>query len=245
PPAIVRIEGEPGVGKSRFVRELLVAGVDRAHHVVLGQAQRTHERTPYGVVLQALGSLPHEPLAAVELSPLTGLLRGYLPELQHVLPVVARTVETTVEHVHICRAMRELLAAAGRIVFVVEDLHHADPHSLDLLRFLLADPPRNLSLILTCRRSAVTGEPPLGDSYSAARDTASVTVELEPLTVGDVQQLASDLLDSRQVPPEFASRLVAATAGLPFVVEEVLRSWHNGDVGEAGEATVLPESGYV
>src|SRR5699024_4966802 len=77
----------------------------------------------------------------------------------------------------------------------------------------------------------------------AARDTVSATLELAPLTVVDVQQLAGDFLGERRVSTELAARLAADTAGIPFVVEEVLCSWGNGAVGDCGKVTVMPEPG--
>jgi len=235
PPAIVRVEGEQGIGKSRFVRELLTDGVDRTHRVVFGQVRTTRERSPYGAVLQALGQLPRSQLAAAELSPLAGVLRSHLPELADVLPTTEGGAKASTPHDHLCRAVREVVAASGRLVIVIEDVHNADPRSLDLLRFLVADPPRNLSLVLTYRRRAVSGEAPLGDSQEPTRDAMTATIDLEPLDVQDVQRLAGDILGQEWISAEFASRLRDRTAGIPFVVVAMLHALGTHAVGHAGE----------
>src|SRR5699024_7995259 len=135
------------------------------------RAQQTREQAPYWAVLRALGQLPTRQLATAELRPLTGVLRSRLPELTEGLPTTADPAEDRPEHDRLARAGRAVVAASGRLVIVIEDVHDADTRSLDLLRFLLVDPPRNLSLVLTYRRRAVSGEAPLGDSHPPVRDT--------------------------------------------------------------------------
>ncbi|MEV4461910.1 LuxR family transcriptional regulator, partial [Microbispora sp. NPDC049633] len=121
------------------------------------------------------------------------------------------------------RAIRALLAAVGPAVLVVEDLHWADDGTLDLLRFLAGQPPQGLAVVATCRRDGTAG-PPLGRAYRHQPDTANVVVRLAPLDVPAVASLAGALLERSDLAPGFVARLHERTAGIPFVVEELVRS---------------------
>ncbi|MEV7013058.1 AAA family ATPase [Streptosporangium sp. NPDC051022] len=236
-PAVAMIEGEAGVGKTRLVRELL-ARPELGHlRVMLGRCRSPREPFLYGAVLEALGGLhrPPDPLSPASpgvplvdrnrLSPVTGVLRAPLPELSEYLPETPEpTGDPRSERHRLFRAIRELLSEIGPALLVVEDLHWADDGSRHLLRFLMADLPRTLSIVVTYRREDVPGGVPLGSAYRPPPDAASVLVDLRPLDGAQVRALASALLGRSPISTEFAAKLYERTAGIPFVVEETLRA---------------------
>ncbi|GAA3092961.1 helix-turn-helix transcriptional regulator [Streptosporangium carneum] len=232
-PAVAMIEGEAGVGKSRLVRELLARPALRRLRVMLGRCQSPREPFLYGAVLEALGGLhrPHGPAPLIErsrLSPVTGVLRALLPELSDHLPEAPEpTGDPRSERHRLFRAVRELLSEIGPALLVVEDLHWADDGSRHLLRFLMADLPRDLSIVVTYRREDVPGGVPLGSAYRPPPGAASVLVDLRPLDRGQVRALASAILGRKSISVKFATKLYERTAGIPFVVEETLRALRN------------------
>ncbi|NRQ36327.1 AAA family ATPase [Nonomuraea sp. NN258] len=231
PPAVAMIEGEAGVGKSRLVRELTAQPVLRRLRLLQGQCQSPREPFLYGAVLEALGQLSG--VAFAGLSPVTGVLRPLLPELSDVLPEPPEPAgDPRSERHRMFRAIRELLSAAGPALLVVEDLHWADDGTRHLLRFLMADPLPNLGVALTYRREEVPGGVPLGAAYRPPPGVASVLIGLEPLERAEVRQLAAAILGESHISAEFAAKLHERTAGLPFVVEETLRTLRTsaGDV---------------
>ncbi|MFI6812803.1 AAA family ATPase [Nonomuraea sp. NPDC050328] len=221
PPSVALVEGEPGIGKTRLVRAAAEGGVS-GRTLLLGHCHQLREPFPYGPVFEALREVPGRlagnnpvtgPLAG--LNPVTGALRGHLPELGELLPPAPPPLaDPAAERHRLFRAVRELLAAAGPAVLVIEDLHWADDGTRELLRFLTSRPPEGLALVLTYRRP-VTGLP-LG--------SASAVISLTPLDAAQVGRLASGLLQRRELPPGFADRLHRRTSGIPFLVEELLRS---------------------
>ncbi|MEU6425063.1 AAA family ATPase [Microbispora sp. NPDC046973] len=224
PPAVVLVEGEAGIGKTRLVRAALdrLPSGDRA--VLLGYCHQIREPFPYGPVFEALRDVRGRLPAAHRLNPVTGALRGHLPELAGALPPSPQPLDDPrAERHRVFRAIRALLAAVGPAVLVVEDLHWADDGTLDLLRFLTGQPPRGLAVVATCRRDGVAG-PPLGRAYRHQPDTANVIVRLAPLDASGVASLAGALLERSDLSPGFVTRLHERTAGIPFVVEELVRS---------------------
>ncbi|MEU4392435.1 AAA family ATPase [Kribbella sp. NPDC023855] len=116
------------------------------------------------------------------------------------------------------------LANAGPAVLLIEDLHWADPGTLQLLRFVAGRLPRDLVLIGTYREedtqhageiTALAGCVPAG--------TRATEVRLRPLKRTGVQDLAAGFLGVKSLPPSLTGALIERTGGLPFVIEELLR----------------------
>lgn len=227
-PAVVMVEGEAGVGKSRLVRELLDADLGPIA-VLIGHCQPVGEPFPYGVVLEALRDCVDR-LArnSSKLSPVAGVLGALLPELAEHLPAPPPpTGDPRAERHRFFRAVRELIGVLGPVLLVVEDLHWADDGSRQLLRFLMGDPPAALSIVVTYRREDVPGGVPLGSAYRPPTGITSALLELEPLNVAEVRTMTSAILDGETVSAEFAVKLHERTAGIPYVVEETLRALRN------------------
>ncbi|MFC4586651.1 ATP-binding protein [Sphaerisporangium corydalis] len=242
PPAVVLVEGEAGMGKTRLVRAALgrLPSGDRA--VLLGYCHQIREPFPYGPVFEALRDIAGRLPAAQALNPVTGALRGYLPELSSALPPSPQPLDDPrAERHRVFRAIRALLAAVGPAVLVIEDLHWADDGTRDLLRFLTGQPPEGLAVVATYRReSHGTARSPLGRAYLHQPDTTSVVVPLAPLNVADVGRLAGALLERGDLPPEFVARLHERTAGIPFVVEEMVRSLPDAEEPDALDRAGVP-----
>ncbi|WP_344935629.1 ATP-binding protein, partial [Sphaerisporangium flaviroseum] len=242
PPAVVLVEGEAGIGKTRLVRAALarVPSGDRA--VLLGYCHQLREPFPYGPVFEALRDIGGRLPAAQALNPVTGALRGYLPELAGGLPPSPQSLDDPrAERHRMFRAIRALLVAVGPAVLVIEDLHWADDGTRDLLRFLTGQPPEGLALVVTYRRENQDAAPsPLGRAYRHQPDTTNVILPLAPLDVCDVGSLAGALLDRSDLSSGFVTRLHERTAGIPFVVEEMVRSLPGAEGPDALDRVGVP-----
>ncbi|MFF3212944.1 ATP-binding protein [Streptomyces sp. NPDC002886] len=222
PPAVVLIEGEAGIGKTRLVREVLARRPDRGTRVLSGSCPPLREPFPYGPLFDVLRTLAHAVPAG--LSPVCGALRPYLPELAERLPPACEPLHDPAAATHrIFRAVGALLAAVCPAVLVVEDLHWADDGTRDLIRFLIEDPPPGLAVVLTYRREDLpaTGLP-LGRAYRRAPGHESLLMRLEALDAGEVRTLAAALTGG-PVSARLAAELHERTAGIPFVLEEFVR----------------------
>ncbi|MDH2423897.1 LuxR family transcriptional regulator [Sphaerisporangium sp. TRM90804] len=240
PPAVVLVEGEAGIGKTRLVRAALGRLPSGDRTVLLGYCHQIREPFPYGPVFEALRDIEGRLPVARELNPVTGALRGYLPELGGALPPAPQPLDDPrAERHRVFRAIRALLAAVGPAVLVLEDLHWADDGTRDLLRFLAHQPPAGLALVVTYRRESHDAAPALlGRAYRHQPDTTHMVLPLAPLDVSDVGSLAGALLERSDLPARFVARLHERTAGIPFVVEEVVRS-----LAEAEEPDALDRAG--
>ena len=226
PPALVLVEGEAGVGKTRLVQELLRASELESRQLCSGGCQQLAEPFPLGPVLDALrGSRP----VRTQLSPVTGALAPLLPELAPVLPPPPEALgDRRAERHRLFRALRELLGALGRSVLVLEDLHWADEQTAEFLRFLCPQLPPDLTLVCTYRREDVLAPSPfLALTARLPKETVPLELELRPLDRNEVRVLAGEILHAETISEEFADYLFQGSGGLPFAVEEVLRLLEN------------------
>ncbi len=221
PPAVVVVEGEAGIGKTRLVAELSSRPELGGRRVIGGGCRHVREPFPLGPLIDALRSVGDD-LSRADLSPLTGALRPLIPELANALPAQPEPLDERLAERHrMFRALVEILGSLGAAVLVLEDLHWADEQTMDFVGYLLGDPPAWLAVVLTFRSEeaqprvrALTARLP--DSIDRAH------LALAPLDAEKTGALAASILGTDRVSSEFAGYVHDRTSGLPFAVEELL-----------------------
>ncbi|MGW5049937.1 AAA family ATPase [Actinokineospora sp. NPDC004072] len=210
---VVFVEGPAGVGKSRLVAEFAAActGV----RVVVGACQPLAEPFPFGVLLDCLSQC--DELRSP--GPVTGALRGHLPELADRLPPAPPALgDPAAERHRLFRAVRALLRCLGPTVLVLEDLQWADQETRDVLRFVLGNPPPGLSIVATYRREDLPAGAPLG------RVVHGRHLAVRPLDAAGVRAVIDAVVGAEAASERFAEVVLHESGGLPFVVEEIIRA---------------------
>jgi class 3 adenylate cyclase len=233
-PHLVTIVGEPGVGKSRLVRELQeVLGEEEAAPLVrtgrclaygdgitywpLGEIVREH----YGL---RDGAPAEEVLAALDGNEILGLALG-LDVATGVHPREAR------ERLHAgAVAFVEELAAERPAVVLVEDIHWAEPDLLDLVDRLAAEVRAPVLFLATTR-------PDLFDrrSSSASAGRNSALLWLDPLPTPVATRMLEELLPD-VLPDDLRDLIVERADGNPFFLEELV-----GELADSGAVVRLDE----
>lgn len=267
---VLRIVGEAGIGKSR----LLAEGVRLARRAGFvgygGAAGADGVRTPYrlwqGVwtaffdldptlpqrrqrqAVQA--TLERETPAHAEAWPLVAAVLGQdWPDTPFTAALQPRDRKTLLESVLLgClqAAAADAAPEGGGLLVVLEDLHAADPLSLDLLDRLLRGVADLPVLVLTTERPAEGGALlPLAPG--------SETLVLGGLADEDVEQIVRAKLAllfpqrAGTVPRELLAQVVARAQGNPFYVEELLDDLHDRglDPQSAGAVRALDWPGSL
>jgi DNA-binding CsgD family transcriptional regulator/tetratricopeptide (TPR) repeat protein len=142
------------------------------------------------------------------LGPFRDMARGAAPAL-------AAAVEPGAARDAVFGAVHQELA--GRVtVLLVEDAHWADDATLDVLRYLAWRIPQlPCVLVLTYREDELRGQHPLRRVLAALPHQEVRRLVLRPLSAGAIQELAGGHGAD-------AEAVLAATAGNPFFVTEVL-----------------------
>jgi DNA-binding CsgD family transcriptional regulator/tetratricopeptide (TPR) repeat protein len=225
PPGLVLVEGEAGIGKTRLIEELLVHVDRNARRVLVGHSDRVLAPAPFGPVIDALRGLATGQLARRP-SLVAGALAGVVPELcWNLPPAIKPLADPRADRHRVSRAIIEVLDAVGPALLVLEDLHWADPATVELLGSLLARPLRDVSIIVTYRRQGTERDLAIADLMSrAAADTRRRAIQLAALTPTDVRSLIGAMLRRDHSADTLATQVFAWTSGIPFAVDEVVRT---------------------
>jgi DNA-binding winged helix-turn-helix (wHTH) protein/predicted ATPase len=240
---LVFVTGEAGIGKTTLVEAFAAAAADgRAGRVARGQClEQRGAPEPYLPVFDALQRLCRDdPEALRLLSTLAPTWLAQLPSL------VADGDRAALERRalggtqgRMLREAAEALEAIARdrpLLLLLEDLHWADPSTVDLLDWLARrDLPARLLLAGTYRPGDADGAP-IGDAAAELR-LRGLAHEL-PLAELDLAAVAAVLarrLPGAEVPGELARLVHRRTDGVPLYVVQLAQAWaESGDLRPAG-----------
>ena len=229
PPGLVLLEGQAGVGKSRLVSEMAAHPDLVGVPVLVGRCTLVREPFLLGPVVDALRGLRDLDLP-IALPAVAAAARTLLPELDDRLPPSAGpSGEGRVDRHVLFRALAALLDSVGRAVVVLEDLHWMDEATIEFTRFLVADLPAGLTLVLTYRPEDLASPAPLGGTYRPASSLRIVRLALAELDRAGVARLVGALTGAEEMAEAFVAEVYRRTGGLPFAVEELAR--HARDAG--------------
>ena len=124
---------------------------------------------------------------------------------------------------HVLSQFIDLLTQEQPLVLVLEDLHWADPLSLDLIGELMHQIAR-MPLLLLCvyRLESALRQNRLAQLASRHAPDRFVPIELHELTPADSRALAEALLEVEDLPAPAKQRLLDSSQGNPFFLEEIL-----------------------
>ena len=232
-PAVLVVEGEPGIGKTTLWLEALHAAEVAGLEVLTARPAESEALLSYAALTDLVGDRLDE-------------LRGELPAVQERAlaaallraeadrPAAARTIATAFLGV--------LAALAGRrpVLVAVDDVQWLDPASEGALAFAARRLPPGVGLLVTRR---VTGPVELPLGLARALPEAGVErIVPGPLTLAGLHQLVLAQLRV-SLPRPLLSRLADASGGNPLFALEIARTVVAGDGPHAaGEPLPIPHS---
>src|SRR5215472_9357914 len=236
-PAIVLIEGEAGIGKTRLLAEALEDARGRGIQVAAGRAEELERPRPFGLLADALGCARSS--ADPRRAAIAGLLAAEGASEKGPITVTSdsglrfRAVDAFTDLV-------EEVALAGPLVLGLDDLQWADPSSLLTLGALgrrLADLPVGL---IGCLRPwpRIAELDRLTDALEAA---GARYLTLHPLVGEAVTGLVADAVAAEPGLGLLAE--VAGAAGNPLFVTELLAALvQEGAIAIAGGRAEVTET---
>jgi DNA-binding CsgD family transcriptional regulator len=229
---VVFITGEPGIGKSRLVRELTRHARGLGALTATGRAVPAGSGTPYRPLAEALLQLLRD-------RPLTpdADLDPWLPALRAILPAIGRPDHAAAsDHLTaaglaspvargeaVVRLLRWFSAGAGAgagLIIVLEDLHWADPDTLTLLEYLADNLGGERVLCVATSRDQPDTAASLARRLAGRR--AAGHLPLDRLDSDAVEHMVRAC--GIEADHELILRAQRAADGVPFLVEEVLAS---------------------
>ncbi len=231
---VVLLSGEPGIGKSRLVQEVKERLIQQeatcmefrcspyaqnsAFSPVLAHLQRVlhfaRDDTPQGKLTKLQQTLTryHFPQADT-LSLLTALLSLPHPEGAPPLTLSPQKQKQKTQEALVTWLVEE---AERRPVYCVwEDLHWADPSTLELLGLLLDQAPTARLLVL------LTARPEFTPPWSSRTHLTPLSLARLPHT--QTTEMIEKVTGGKPLPTEVQQQIVSKTDGVPLFVEELTK----------------------
>ncbi|MEP6808283.1 MAG: adenylate/guanylate cyclase domain-containing protein, partial [Chloroflexota bacterium] len=218
--------GTAGVGKSRLVEEFIATLGEQAR-VAHGRCLAYGSGITYWPVAEALrsGIGIGESASADEASAALSLVLAGESEAERIAAAAGSLLGVNADGHHdqeelfwAVRKTFEALARGKPLVLVLDDIHWGESTFLDLVEHL-ADWTRDapILLIAMARSELLEKRPAWGGGKRSA-----TTVQLEPLSAGESEELLGSLLGKAELSADFRARVSAAAEGNPLFVEEMV-----------------------
>jgi class 3 adenylate cyclase/predicted ATPase len=243
---VVLLRGEAGIGKSRLVEALKARAAADAALVLEGHASPYYQHSPFHAVTHLLGrwlglgsaEAPHErrrqledgvgglamgdPAAVPLIAALLSIPIEDAPPLPPAAAVVRRrTIDLLLE-------LPRALAAARPVALIIEDLHWADPSTLEWLgRWVQQTGDAGVLTLLTCR-----------PEFDAAwrRHAAVSILDLAALEADQAEALVARVAGGKPLPAEVVRQIVDRSDGVPLFIEETTQAiLESGALADAGD----------
>ena len=229
---LVTVLGDPGIGKSRLVRELAAFVAERGR-VLVGRCLSYGEGITYWplaeIVEQIAGSAGHGGISEA----MSGEADGQLVASAIWAALGRGEDAASTEDTHwATRRLLETLARERPVVVIVDDLHWAEPTLLDLIEYVAAF-AEDVAILLVgvARPEIVESRPTLG-----IPGPRSSVIRLVPLAAEEAEQLVTTLAADGAVSADRRARILDRAEGNPLFVEQMLAM----DAESAEEVEVPP-----
>lgn len=248
--ATVNLCGEPGIGKSR-VANALCTRLERENVQILRfQCSPFHLNSafyPIRAHLDAVLQISHDIPADVKLDRLEGMIAGRygLPreDVRFIAAMMAipfqerygpLDISPRLAKLETVRVMEDMVKAAASLrwtLLLFEDMHWADPTTLETLERLISKLAGIPLLIVTTHR-------PEFEPRWSHNDNVTI-VNLAKLNISQSSEMIARLADGKSLPTELVGQIIAKTDGVPLFVEELTRTiLESGELVEAGDRYV-------
>lgn len=228
---IVMISGEPGIGKSRMIREFMTHSEVSGGRPLLG-ASYAEGGAPYSAFGQigrkVLGDSksPISPFPDYIVSDLLSIAPDLKPLYPNIPPNPA--LEPQFEQQRLFESVTtffNILAENSPLLLVLEDVHWADSGSLFLMRHLARYIQDSRILIAaTYREVEIDENLPFKEVLNDLnRERLATRLKLQRLTKDQTSNLLTTIL-AEEISPDFLDGIYSETEGNPFFIEEVCKA---------------------
>jgi tetratricopeptide (TPR) repeat protein/transcriptional regulator with XRE-family HTH domain len=253
---IVLIEGEPGIGKSRLMREVTCYADGLGVPVLATSCYEIERAVPFQPVIDlAMRALDLAPAAELrKLAPVSfAELAVLVPEVGERFPDLPKLSSDFPEarRARLARAVAQLLEAVGGgrpSIIMVDDIQWADEATAQVLHYLARRTGGWPVLVIYAFRDEDLGsDEQLARLIESLRREANANhLRLSRLTYADTESLVAAHAGARVGTQGLAERLHRETEGNPFFLTSMLQSLSDGDTQleprAAGRAGMLPDA---
>jgi DNA-binding CsgD family transcriptional regulator/tetratricopeptide (TPR) repeat protein len=227
---VVLVAGDAGIGKSALMRAFLARARSDGARVFVGECSEAEAARPFGSFIDILRAATAElPADAIE-----RILRGDASELRRLLPAreggqevpPSSATERYRTHESFAAFFTDI-ARVAPLVIAVEDLHWADPATLELIPYLARKLSSSRVIVVTTYRSDELHRlhalaPALAE---LKRSPQAIELHVPRLSLMETGKMVQATLGLALAPTsEFCRALDRVCEGNPFFLEEVLKA---------------------
>jgi class 3 adenylate cyclase/tetratricopeptide (TPR) repeat protein len=232
---MVLISGEAGIGKSRLLEELRGHVAETPHTWIECACVPYYQNTPFyplaEMLAQAFNWQPGQP-EAYKVAQLENSVEAFGLRATHAVPLLASLLNLPLpakyqpvpnppdeQRRRLMTILVDWLIAGSRsqpLVFAVEDLHWADPSTLDLIQ-LAAERCTATRCFIVC-----TARPEFRLTWPMQGHHTQLT--LNRLSARNVRHMLAEITGHFVLPDETVTAMVERTGGVPLFVEELTRA---------------------
>ena len=235
---VVLIEGEPGIGKSRMMREIARYAEAQGLPTLATNCYEIEHAIPYQPVIDLVTrALDHAspaalrtiaPVSLAELAALVPAVAERFPEL----PQLSRDFPEA-RQARLSRAVGQLLEATRErrpLILMVDDIQWADDASAQVLHYLARHAAERPVLVIYAYRDEELDEQFAQLVESLRREAGARRMPLARLAPADAETLVAALGGANLGTPGLAERLHRETEGNPFFLMSILQSLSEGEI---------------
>jgi DNA-binding winged helix-turn-helix (wHTH) protein/predicted ATPase len=233
---VVLISGEPGIGKSRIVAHLAECITEQERYTrLLYQCSPYYRDTslhPFTAQLERYAVIASDDPPTRRLDKLETIVAIRGPSRQSAMPLLAAllaiptgeryppiTLTPMQQRRQTLAALLDQLEALAQrqpVLLVFEDVHWADPTSIELLD-LMVERIRRLAIL-----TLITFRPEFEPSWAGLANVSALT--LQRLGRRDVQAIVGGVAEGRTLPSEVMEQIVRKADGVPLFIEELTKA---------------------
>jgi predicted ATPase/class 3 adenylate cyclase len=233
---VILLTGDPGIGKSRLVQMLKDHVTHEPHVRWECRSAEYYQNTalfPLADLFQRILRFEAYETPDEKLEKLEQALSQYRLPLEETVPIFAPLLSLSLPELRYAQlnlspqrqrqktletivALLLELAERQPVLFIVEDLHWADPTTLELLNLVIEQiPTASLLVLLTCR-------PYFQPAWHHRSYLSEITVNR--LSHAHVEQIVTRMTDGKTFPAAVLQQIIAKTDGVPLFIEEMTKA---------------------
>lgn len=240
--SVLLVSGEGGSGKTRLLRETLLAPSPTPFMVLQGKAKQG-EKVPFGAIRDAIEDLTAAALRGQEKShkrvidairdaagDLAGIIRRLSPSLHGILhdareiPPLDGNAEQERFYLKVAEFLLALTRSLGPIALKIDDIQWLDEGSVEICRQISKQISGYPLLLAATSRNDSSARSAMEFFITATKDGGLTHFPLKPLELTAVEQLVSAHLGGKPLDVESVKLIAAKANGNPFAIAEYLRA---------------------
>ncbi|MEU2158015.1 AAA family ATPase [Streptomyces sp. NPDC019396] len=228
-PSVVDVTGDAGIGKSRLLGELCAKAARGGMTVLRGRATEFERHTPFQAFTDAFADIDVHDLVkngagddtAAAFTEAAPVVRG----VSHTASGAPGAADRFGAYRAVARLLARLASSSGDrgLLVALDDLHWADPGSLELLDHLVRHPVSGRVLLVVARRDRQTPT-----SLTAALTRGIDSGVVLPMELSPLPERESLTEFAAGLPPGDAAELFAASEGNPLYLLSLLHAYRSG-----------------